>query len=244
MSHVYISYSKKNHDYARALADKLIHLGFGVWIDQRVENPYWAEVTQTSLQDCAAVVLLMSPDAHHSKWVQHEVQAARELHKPTLPLLIAGKSWMQRYIDVTDYTLPEREFYVQLAKYAPHVPHHGREFEANDILPYPTLRFTGLYWCETVRGESYLRFFEDGLVLEQVAEKTPIGFEQLDHHHHDRHAHEGRFVVKGRDIEFTLNIQRAKVEYQGTIDADRLELEWKNHGTKKRGEGIYSFVLA
>ncbi len=243
MSHIYISYSKKNHDYARQLADKLIRLGFGVWIDQRVENPYWSEVTQTAMQDAAAVVLLMSPDAHHSKWVQRELHTAQELHKPTFPLLLSGKSWTQRYVDVTNEQLPDRSFYAQIARCAPHVPSHGREFEAADILPYPTLRFTGLYTCETVRGESTLRFFEDGFVLEKVAEKAPVKFEELDHRHH-RHANEGHYEVKGRDITFKLSINHAKVEYQGIIDTDHLELEWTNHGTKKRGDGIYDFARA
>lgn len=243
MSHVYISYSKKNHAYARELADKLIGLGFGVWIDQRVENRYWSEVTNTAMQDAAAVVLLMSPDAHHNKWVQREVQTARELHKPTFPLLLAGKSWTQHYVDVSDERLPDRSFFVQVAKHAPHHASYGREFEAADILPYPTVRFVGLYNCATVRGESYLRFFEDGFVLEKVGEKAPVTFEELDHQRH-RHANEGHYEVNGREIAFKMSIQRAKVEFQGTIDTDRLELEWYNHGTKKRGEGIYEFFRA
>jgi hypothetical protein len=241
MSHIYISYGKKNHEYARTLADKLIALGFGVWIDQRIENRYWAEITKTALQDAAAVVVLMSPDAYHNKWVQQEVHTAHEMHKPTFPLLLDGKSWTPRYVDVTNKQLPERSFFAQVAKYAPHYPAHGREFEPADILPYPTLRFTGMYTCETVRGESYLRFFEDGFLLEKIAEKASVEFQDLDHRHH-RHTHEGRYEVKGRDITFTLSIQHAKVTYQGTIDHDRLELEWHNHGTKKRGEGLYTFT--
>src|SRR6185295_1003979 len=98
MSHVYISYSKKNHEYARTLADKLINLGFGVWIDQRMENHYWEEITKTALQDAAAVVVLMSSDSHHNKWVQKEVHTANETHKPTFSLLLDGKSWTPQFV--------------------------------------------------------------------------------------------------------------------------------------------------
>jgi hypothetical protein len=239
MSHIYLSYSKKDHFYARQLADTFIKIGFCVWIDQRIENSYWAEISQSSLQDFAAFVVVMSHDSQHSKLVQREVKQAQDLHKPIFPLLLSGKSWMPRCIDVSHKQLPDRNFYVMVAKHAPHYKGQGREFEAADVVTYPTLRYGGIY----VSQKDVLRFYEDGLVMEEDAkdaDETRI-FAELDRSHENKVNH-GQYQVTGRDLNFTLNAARQKIAYQGTIDNDRLELEWYNQKTHMRGHRIYEFV--
>ncbi|NWF69397.1 MAG: toll/interleukin-1 receptor domain-containing protein [Chloroflexi bacterium] len=245
MSHIFISYSKKNHDYAQQLADKLVHLGFGVWLDARVENHYWAEVTKTAVQECAAFVILMSPDAMRSRQVQKEVAYAKVRHKPIIPLLLDGKSWTKTYINVCDRRIPDRNFFVYLARHAPHTQGHGRHFEPADVLIEPTLRFHGVYSAQTPRGQSVLRFFEDGRVLEYTNKpnEAPMTFDELEARHH-RKVNEGRYEINGRDLVCTFSVNHAKVTYEGTIDLDTVEFRWYNYGTKKRGQGLYQFIPA
>ncbi|MBE2271842.1 MAG: toll/interleukin-1 receptor domain-containing protein, partial [Anaerolinea sp.] len=50
MSHVFISYSRKNQPYARMLADELLRRGFDVWIDDRIDyGEDWEDVIWKAL---------------------------------------------------------------------------------------------------------------------------------------------------------------------------------------------------
>ncbi|MEZ4668694.1 MAG: SUMF1/EgtB/PvdO family nonheme iron enzyme [Anaerolineae bacterium] len=135
MSHVFISYSTQNSQYAKLLADKLRQEGFDVWIDNsklRSSDNWWESIVR-ALRDCAAVVVIMTPEAKASKWVQREVTLADIWQKPTFPVLLAGDNWeifvLTQFENVkladagqpTQYRgrLPGAEFYDALAEYSP-----------------------------------------------------------------------------------------------------------------------------
>ncbi len=135
MNHIFISYSRQNNDYASALANRLLAEGFDVWIDDRIDygDDWWQTIVK-AIRECAAFVVIMSPDSDESRWVQREVTIADELRKPTYPLLLAGdvinsKNWMiyvrTQYIDVTDGSQPHAAFYDDLARHAPRAPQPG-----------------------------------------------------------------------------------------------------------------------
>jgi hypothetical protein len=214
-----------------------------VWIDPRLDNGQWEEINRVAIQDCAAMVVVMSQDAQRSKLVQNEVKQAKAAGKPILPLLLSGKSWTSNYMDVTNHTLPERQFYISLAKHAPYKKGHGRAFEPADVMPYATLRYTGMYVAETPNGKDYLRFFADGTVLQQTnpkADEEAI-FNNLDEHH-PRKANRGQYTVTERAIKFTIKVGWSKIEAEGTIDEDRIDVQWLNHRDRKMGHRIYEFV--
>lgn len=129
MSHIFISYSKKDRDYARKLADRLLAEGFSVWIDDRIDyGEDWWRTIVTAIKDCAAFVVIMSQNSDDSRWVQREVTIADELRKPTFPLLLAGnlldsKHWSiyvrTQYKDVRDGQMPDADFYHDLAQIVP-----------------------------------------------------------------------------------------------------------------------------
>ncbi|HEX3053470.1 MAG TPA: toll/interleukin-1 receptor domain-containing protein, partial [Aggregatilineaceae bacterium] len=94
MSHIFISYSKKNKDYARRLADYLLEHGFDVWIDDRIDyGDNWLDTMYTAVLDCAAFVVVMTPEAKASRWVQGVVARADKWDKPMFPVLRAGENW-------------------------------------------------------------------------------------------------------------------------------------------------------
>lgn len=137
MSHIFISYSKKNGDYARKFAEKLLDSGFDVWIDDRIDygEDWWAMIVQ-AIRDCAAFVVIMTPEADESRWVQREVTIADELGKPTFPLLLSGdirtsKNWLiyvrTQFADVRDANLPPNDFISRLAAHAVRKPSRGQE---------------------------------------------------------------------------------------------------------------------
>lgn len=95
MSHVFISYSKSDHDYASRLADALLNAGFDVWLD--TENlksgvAWWNEIV-AGIRTCAAMIVIMTPRSQASRWVQREVLLADEWGKPMFPLLLEGENW-------------------------------------------------------------------------------------------------------------------------------------------------------
>ncbi|MBN1964308.1 MAG: SUMF1/EgtB/PvdO family nonheme iron enzyme [Anaerolineae bacterium] len=95
MSHVFISYSKQDIVFARQLRKKLEAAHFAVWMDEQQLTPsdrWWREIEQ-NLQQCAAVVVIMSPASRESDWVERELLYAERLQKPVFPVWIAGDIW-------------------------------------------------------------------------------------------------------------------------------------------------------
>lgn len=88
MSHIFISYSKQNKDYAHLLKAKLLAEGFSVWMDDAIEpsDDWWRNIRQ-AIRECAAFTLIMTPEAEDSHWVVQELSYALELKKPFFPLL-------------------------------------------------------------------------------------------------------------------------------------------------------------
>ena len=124
MSHVFISYSKRNKDYARKLADHLIVSGFDVWIDDRIDyGSEWEEAIQNAIEVCAAFLIIMTPESRESKWVKRECQYAESQSKPQFPLLLSGDVFFRygttQYADVTNGSLPPDTFLGELAEHAP-----------------------------------------------------------------------------------------------------------------------------
>lgn len=130
MSHVFISYSKKNREYARAIADKLLDEGFNVWIDDRIDyGENWERVIFKAIDDCAAFIVLMTPQSYESIWVQRECHYAEKRGKPPFPVLVDGveefpRYGLTQYVDVRGGVLPPADFYERLARFAPRSSDH------------------------------------------------------------------------------------------------------------------------
>jgi formylglycine-generating enzyme required for sulfatase activity len=129
MSHVFISYSKQNKDYARKLAEHLLSQGFDVWIDDQIEpSDEWFKRIVKGIRECAAFLVIMSKEAGSSRWVEREVMLADELQKPMFPVLLNGDLhsadlWAlfigKQYEDARGDKLPGERFYTKLALSAP-----------------------------------------------------------------------------------------------------------------------------
>ncbi len=125
MSHIFISYSKQNKPYARQLADHLLDQGFDVWIDDRIDyGDHWLRAIIQAVRDCAACVVIMTPQSAASKWVQLEVTWAQDrFGKPVFPVLRDGGNWpifdLTQYVDCRDGSLPDAGFVQRLAEHAP-----------------------------------------------------------------------------------------------------------------------------
>jgi len=139
VGHIFISYSHNDTDYAHGLADTLQAEGFDVWIDARIDyGTQWPLEIQKQLDSCDAVILIMTPRAFASEWVQNELQRAKRKLKPIIPLLLEGdEPWLSvestQYYDVRGEKLPDTKFYSSLRRVAS--PHEGQavQLPANDV---------------------------------------------------------------------------------------------------------------
>ncbi len=126
MSHIFISYSKKNKEYAQLLKSELIRQGFSVWIDDVIEpsEDWWRNIRQ-AIKDAAAIALIMTPESETSHYVGLELLHALEYKKPIFPLLRVGDvnlfnsdTWSRianiQYTDVREGGLPPDSFYAKL----------------------------------------------------------------------------------------------------------------------------------
>jgi formylglycine-generating enzyme required for sulfatase activity len=132
MSHVFISYSKRNRVYARQLAERLLELGFDVWIDDRIDyGENWEREIFKAIDGCSAFVVIMTPEAYESDWVLRECQYADRRKKPPLPILLEGEEFprygINQYFDVRGGGLPDGSFFQRLARHAPRKSTRGTE---------------------------------------------------------------------------------------------------------------------
>ncbi len=126
MSHIFISHSSKDKEYVRELAAELRNRGFDVWIDDKAirGGDYWMDKLEQAVINCAALIVIMSPNSKIPKsWVHNEIAVAREHEKPIFPLLLGGRRFFSlassQATDVTNGQIPPERFYATLGNAAP-----------------------------------------------------------------------------------------------------------------------------
>jgi hypothetical protein len=89
MTHIFISYSRKDEAFARRLAGSLSNLGVEVWIDVEDIPPgmKWSSAIQTGLDRCDAMLVILSPGSSASTNVEDEWQYFLDHRKPVIPIL-------------------------------------------------------------------------------------------------------------------------------------------------------------
>lgn len=124
MAPVFISYSRRDQPYARALAEALRKHGFDVWIDDRIDyGTRWWRTIEEAIQNCGALVVIMTPDSRNSEWVEREILLAQRQNKPIFPLLLKGEEFglliTTQFVDVRHGNLPPDDFYHDLQLVVP-----------------------------------------------------------------------------------------------------------------------------
>lgn len=87
---VFISYSSKDHDLARDLKQSLEANGYATWMtpdDVRPNRP-WAEQIVAAIDECRAILVLVSRNSNASEHVSREVNIAVTKAKPVLPVRV------------------------------------------------------------------------------------------------------------------------------------------------------------
>ncbi len=126
MTHVFISYGRPDQAYVQRIKEALAARQLPYWIDERIDpgDGWWDEIDQ-AIAGCACLVVIMTPAAKASRWVQREILLAEDRGKPIFPLLLDGEHWSllvdRQYEEVNQDTLPSDRFFDQLV----HVVHEA-----------------------------------------------------------------------------------------------------------------------
>ncbi len=88
--HFFLSYSRRDQEFALRLAVDLRVAGAAIWMDQVDIRPSdrWDRTIEAAVRDCAGLVLVLSPNSAASDNVLDEVAVALEAGKPVIPVLI------------------------------------------------------------------------------------------------------------------------------------------------------------
>lgn len=103
---VFVSYSRGDwEDFVSALVQRLTEVGFRVWIDQDmiVGGNEWMDTVGEALDECKAMVLVMSPEALGSRYVKMEYRYFVQHDKKILPVLY-------REVDKIPFELSTRQY--------------------------------------------------------------------------------------------------------------------------------------
>ena len=137
---VFISYSRKDTAYAHKLQKVLQDKGFEAWIigDGIDYGSQWPKVVQSQLDACDVFIVVMTPNAYESTWVQRELIYAESKKKQIIPLLLEGEPWLSlrniHFVDVRGGKLPSENFYRLLSKLSP----RSREMKEMARSPKPS----------------------------------------------------------------------------------------------------------
>jgi hypothetical protein len=90
--HVFMSYSRKDAAMMRRVTEDLRAKRFKIWTDEQLEpgTDSWKSAIQTAIENSHVVVVLLSPDAKKSEWVERELDYARAFQVPIIPVLVRG----------------------------------------------------------------------------------------------------------------------------------------------------------
>jgi hypothetical protein len=119
--HVFISYAHESGDttYVERLAAFLTEAHITVWFDKEIiVGERWERVVRKQIDTCAALIVVMTPEAERSVWVTREINQAERTNRPVFPLLLAGHEFFRlsdiQYEDVSGGRMPPLRFIERL----------------------------------------------------------------------------------------------------------------------------------
>jgi hypothetical protein len=91
-NHVFLSYSRRDTEMMQRIRDSLRESGFRVWTDERLVagTPSWKGEIEKGIAGAGCIVVVLSPDAKKSEWVERELDYGRTLGKQIFPVIAKG----------------------------------------------------------------------------------------------------------------------------------------------------------
>jgi len=89
---VFISYARADKQVMNRIKKSLETSGLATWIDEHLKpgTPSWRRAIQEAIERVDCMVVILSPNAKASKWVEAELDYAETQEKPIYPILASG----------------------------------------------------------------------------------------------------------------------------------------------------------
>jgi formylglycine-generating enzyme required for sulfatase activity len=102
MTHVFLSYSRKDISFVNQLAADLKNAGIDVWYDVSgiAGGTRWRSEIENALRNCQAVIVVLSPDSIISEWVEREFLFSSNLKRKIIPLMYRACELPLNYVDL------------------------------------------------------------------------------------------------------------------------------------------------
>lgn len=111
MQQVFVSYSRKDIDFARKLAGDLEKAGFETWwdISDLKGGDDWVRIIPAAIEASQYFIILLSPDSVLSLWVEKEYLHALKLNLKIIPIMIRPCSvpFALANINYLDFSAPD-----------------------------------------------------------------------------------------------------------------------------------------
>src|SRR5262249_12464040 len=122
-----------------------------VWFDNGVPSgDRWRHIIQRSLETCEVVLVVMTPEADASTWVDNEIDLARTLGKPFQNLLLDGEPFFGlrhlQHADVRGGRMPDQSFVDRLPKARNQAPPRPRTAVVSAVLVGHADGVTSVCW--------------------------------------------------------------------------------------------------
>ncbi len=111
-NHIFISYSRKDSEFAKDLKKRLEAADVEVWTDESrlVPGEDWRESIDQAIRDALALIVVITPTAEASKYVTYEWAFAWGIGVKIIPILLESTPLHPRlealkYLDFTHRTL-------------------------------------------------------------------------------------------------------------------------------------------
>jgi tetratricopeptide (TPR) repeat protein len=87
---IFVSHSHQDNDWCRPFVEALKSVGYDVWYDEQglQGGAQWVATIQTEVQARDVFIVILTPEAWASQWVQDELQLAIATRRRVLPVLL------------------------------------------------------------------------------------------------------------------------------------------------------------
>jgi hypothetical protein len=104
--YIFISYARKNEEFAKKLSTYLNEIGISTWFDRKdiAAATRWEDEIYKGISNCAAFIIVLSENAIESKWVNKELEYAQKQQKTIFPILREKCKNPLTEIQYTDFT--------------------------------------------------------------------------------------------------------------------------------------------
>jgi hypothetical protein len=90
---IFLSYAREDGEIVKAIRKSLEIFGFSIWIDEKeipVGTPSWKKAIQEGIEGASCLVVVLSPDAKNSQWVNEELDYAKTHDRQVFAILAKG----------------------------------------------------------------------------------------------------------------------------------------------------------